>query len=336
MTRRKAWIIAGNAAAVAIAVAIAVVAGVHFEQARHPVTAPRPAATAVPRPSVVKPAFPLMPYLGVYEPSSPDSYTGVTGFAGLIGRQPNIAVYYSSWFEEFQTGFAQSARARGTTPMVQIEPTGISLAAIADGTYDGYLKDYAAAVRAFHSPVILAFGHEMNANWYGWGYTKTSPAVFVRAWRHIHDLFAADGAKNVIWLWVVNAIGSQPVSSDIQQWWPGASYVNWVGVDGHYFDAGVKFPALFGATLGQVHRFTNAPVLVSEAGIAPKVSLERISDLFSGAQSHGLIGVVWFDVSGHNIRVEGYPAALSALKSAVDDYTRLPPPAPAPTETLEG
>jgi hypothetical protein len=325
MRSRDAKILACNAAAVVIAVAIAVTAGLRFSGDKHPVTVPRLAADAGHRPSVVDPDPPVMPYLGVYEPSSPSSFTGVTDFAGLISRRPNIAVYYSSWGEPFQTGFAQSAHANGATPMVQIEPAGVNLAAIADGSYDRYLNEYASAVRQFGAPVILAFGHEMNADWYGWGYQRTSPAVFVQAWRHIHDLFAADGARNVKWLWAVNVTGSPSVSSDIRQWWPGSRYVTWVGVEGHYYDAAVKFPRLFGATLGQVGAFTRDPILVSEAGIAPNVSPERITDLFSGAQSSGLIGVVWFDEAGRNISVVDDPAALSALRSAVGTYTRLTP-----------
>jgi mannan endo-1,4-beta-mannosidase len=52
---------------------------------------------------------------------------------------------------------------------VQIDPTDVSLAAIADGAYDGYLQSYAEQLRAFGHPVIIGFGHEMNGNWYSWG-----------------------------------------------------------------------------------------------------------------------------------------------------------------------
>ena len=74
-------------------------------------------------------------------------------------------------------------------PLVQINPKGINLAAIASGHYDSYLSSYAEAVRSYHRPVILGFGHEMNGNWYSWGYRHTSPADFVAAWRHIVTLF---------------------------------------------------------------------------------------------------------------------------------------------------
>lgn len=51
------------------------------------------------------------------------------------------------------------------------------------------------------------------------------------------------------------------------------------------------------------------------------MSPERITDLFSGARAHGMIGVVWFDVTGHNVRVEGDPPALAAFRTVVARYT---------------
>ena len=107
------------------------------------------------------------------------------------GVKPNVVVYYSGWMEPFQAGFATTVAHDGAVPLVQINPTGISVAAIAAGQYDTYLNAYAKAVRAYHHPVILSFGHEMNGHWYSWGYTHTSPTVFVAAWRHIVTLFRA-------------------------------------------------------------------------------------------------------------------------------------------------
>ena len=103
-----------------------------------------------------------------------------------------------------RTNFATTAAEHGAVPLVQMDPYGVSLAAIASGQYDGYLSAYAKAVRSYIHPVILSFGHEMNGHWYPWGYMHTSPAVFIAAWRHIVNLFRQRGARNVIWLWTVN------------------------------------------------------------------------------------------------------------------------------------
>ena len=40
------------------------------------------------------------------------------------------------------------------------------------------------------------------------------------------------------------------------QWWPGNSYVNWVGIDGYYLKPSWSFAPLFGPTIGAVRGLT--------------------------------------------------------------------------------
>ena len=147
-------------------------------------------------------------YLGVYTNGSPTSYGGVTAFTSATGARPDVVMYYSGWFVPFPTAFATTVASNGAVPLVQMNPDRISLAQIAAGRYDAYLSSYAETVRAYRHPVIVSFGHEMNGNWYSWGYRHTSPATFVAAWRHIVNLFRALGARNVTWLWTVNIINN--------------------------------------------------------------------------------------------------------------------------------
>ena len=120
-------------------------------------------------------------YLGVYVPGVPESYAPITNFAAMSRVRPRVVLYYSGWYEPFQARFARLAARHGAVTLVQVNPDGISLAAIASGRYDAYLRAYAGAVKAFGRQVILSFGHEMNGSWYSWGYRHTSPAVFVAA-----------------------------------------------------------------------------------------------------------------------------------------------------------
>ena len=90
-------------------------------------------------------------------------------------------------------------------PLVQIDPTGVSLTAIAAGKYDAYLPSLTPPrSRRSVGRIIISFGPEMNGYWYSWGYRHTTPAVFVAAWRHIVTVFRAADAQNVTWLWTVN------------------------------------------------------------------------------------------------------------------------------------
>ena len=101
-------------------------------------------------------------YLGVYAQGSPLSYAGVTSFRKATGTSPDLAMYYSGWYESFQTAFVRKAAADGAVPLVQIDPTNINVASIASGKYDGYLSSYAVAVKAYHGPIVMGFGHEMT------------------------------------------------------------------------------------------------------------------------------------------------------------------------------
>jgi mannan endo-1,4-beta-mannosidase len=266
-------------------------------------------------------------YLGVFTKGIPDSYSGVTSFANAAGTKPDVVMYYSGWFVPFPTKFANTAANNGAVPLVQMDPEGVSVAAIASGKYDPYLSQYAESVRAYHHPVILSFGHEMNGDWYPWGYKKTSPRVFIAAWRHIVNLFRVLGAENVTWLWTVNIIndtqrGKIPSPT---QWWPGDSYVNWVGIDGYYLKSSWQFAPLFGPTITAVRSLTLDPILIAETGAVPAAGQpEKIANLFAGVRQYGLLGLVWFDsTNSHGVPFAiNNSAAFAAFRKAASAYHR--------------
>ena len=113
------------------------------------------------------------------------------------------------------------------------EPYDTTAQAIANGQSDAYITKFADAVRALNLPVAISFGHEMNGNWYPWGTDQTSAPAFVAAWRHIHNLFVQAGASNVIWVWNPNIINPVP-QVQLQPYWPGDAYVDWVGITGYF------------------------------------------------------------------------------------------------------
>ena len=260
-----------------------------------------------------------MSQLGLFEPGVPESYTPVADFSSASGVRPNLDVYYSGWYEPFHAEFAADAARHGAVTLVQINPTGIDLAAIATGTYDAYLRSYAVAVCSAGRRVILSFGHEMNASWYSWGFTHASPAAFVAAWRHIVMLFHAAGASNVSWLWTVNVTNWPSHIAAIEPWWPGDAYVTWVGLDGYYYRPSQTFGTLFGPTITAVHTLTSAPVIIAETGVAPGAGKPaKVTELFAGVRNYGLLGFVWFDaVTEQDWRISNDPAAIAALRTGV-------------------
>jgi mannan endo-1,4-beta-mannosidase len=261
-------------------------------------------------------------YLGLYIPGAPMSYTGLTSFTRVTGIRPNLVSYYSGWLEPFQMRFAQAAAEHHAVPLVQIDPTNISVAAIAAGRYDAYLTAYAKAVRAYRLAVVLSFGHEMNGSWYSWGYRNTAAAQFVAAWRHLVTVFRSVGATNVTWLWTANVfVQGRTSAARPAPWWPGRQYVTWVGIDGYYPRAVCPFAQLFGPTIAAVREFTDDPILISETGALHAAGQPaKIAGLFAGIRTYQLLGFIWFDANtDRDYRITS-PAAFAAFRRGARTY----------------
>jgi hypothetical protein len=306
---------------VAVAAAVAVIAAVII---RFGPSGSGPAAANAPLPTA--PAS----YLGVYEHGPPGYYQQVEKFTKSVGQQPNLVGYYSGWGEGFQASFARTVDAHGAVTIVQWDPTGASVARIAAGDYDSYLRVFADSVRAFGRPVVIGFGHEMNATWYTWGYGRVRPRTFVTAWRHIVRLFRSRGADNVTWLWTINA--DLPSTGRITDWWPGAGYVTWVGIDGYYYRPSDTFGTVFGPTITQARELTHKPVLLSETAVGPVPGQPaKIGNLFAGMRLYQTLGLVWFDISQddgiyhQDWRIENSRAAEAAFQRGVARMTLMRP-----------
>lgn len=276
------------------------------------------------QPPVVRASLPPKAdsYLGVYEPDSPPSYQPIEEFAQATARQPNLILYYSGWAEPFATSFADMVYKHGLIPFVQIDPTLASVSAIATGAYDEYLDTYADAVRDFGHQVVIGFGHEMNNKNYSWGYGKTSPATFVAAWRHIVTLFRSQGADNVTWVWTLEV--DSKTTGPAASWWPGPSYVDWVGIDGYYSSPSDTFSSVFVRTINQVRALTDKPVLLSETAVTQHGNqYANIVNLFEGMLKYKTLGLVWFDqdqlhqIEDQDWRIEGDFQAEAAFRASV-------------------
>ncbi len=261
-------------------------------------------------------------WLGVYESSTPSSYRPIQAFGQVAGRQPNLAGYISGWAEPFGGAFAATMHSHGITPLIQIDPTDASITAIANGTYDQYLRSFADSVRTFGHGVVIGFGQEMNAPWFPWGYGHVSSQTFVAAWRHLVTVFRQQGADNVYWLWTLQA--DQAGTGQIRNWWPGPGYVSWVGIDGFYSKPTDTFASVFGKTIHQVRALTNRPVLLAETAVGPQANqFANIINLFAGARKANVLGLVWYDIAQRggvdpqDWRIESSPTARPALQYGV-------------------
>lgn len=286
-------------------------------------------------PQVVEPttvSHPVVPLSALLDPKSgkffglevngaPDSMNPVTDVAASLSDNPNLIGQYVEWNKPFDTMAATNTLNYGALYYMVWEPFDVSVQSIASGASDAYITKFAKSVKAFGDPVALSFGHEMNGNWYPWGTNGATPSEFVAAWRHIHNIFASVGADNVIWVWNPNIINPMP-DVQLQPYWPGNAYVNWVGITGYFPTTGADtFAELYGPTMSEIREFTSKPFIIAETAVETGPNqTQDVNDLISGVKaSSDVLGFVWFnyDKSGVDWTVTDRPEVRAAVASAL-------------------
>jgi mannan endo-1,4-beta-mannosidase len=321
-------VVVSVAAVIAVSAATAVTLHAFVPKIIPPASRTGPAGPFRLHPVVIKLSVKPASYLGAYSHGVPRTYAPINSFAAAVGTQLNVVLYYSGWNEPFQTAFATQVADHDAVPLVQIEPGNTSLAAIAAGDYDSYLESYANAVASYGARtgrgVIIGFAHEPNGRWYPWGFGHVRPAIWVAAWRHIVNVFRRQGADDVTWLWTVNIKDVRGGIPSPSRWWPGSSYVTWVGIDGYYLKPSWTFASLFGPTIKSIRALTLDPILISETAAGSAVGQPtKITDLFAGVRAYGLLGFVWFNAKGTQDWRVTDPAAIAAFRRGAKAYKRL-------------
>ena len=226
----------------------------------------------------------------------------------------------------------------GAEAVIELQPVHLSMIQVASGTDDQWLLDTLAPnLAAVGDPVTISFAPEMNGQWYPWGTTKTTPANYVLAWRHIHDVLAASPAgKLITWLWQPSAIHFSTPSP--LPFWPGSKYVNEIGLDGYYVLPNDTFDVIFKQTIKLMRTVSNAPILVGETAVGATTGHlgPDIRNLFAGIREYHLLGLVWFNIAQHggkyhqDWRLQDHPVGLRAFinQLAVVGHAGIPAFAP--------
>jgi beta-mannanase len=148
-----------------------------------------------------------------------------------------------------------------------------ALREIVDGRYDNHVRGWARDAAAWGEPFYLRFAHEMNGSWYPWSpgvNGNAGAAEYVAAWRRVHKIFEEEGATNVRWVWSPD-VRSSP---HLAKLYPGAAYVDWVGLDGYNWGTSQPghswqtFSEIFGRSYDKLARMTKKPMMISETASA--------------------------------------------------------------------
>jgi len=116
-------------------------------------------------------------------------------------------------------------------------PGPITHSDVAAGKYDDQLRAFADAARDTDIPIFFDYDGEMN-NAHPWGgrYEGGTAAHFRDAYRHIIDVFRAEGATNVTFLIQYGAPNGYAAGSywepfeQFANYYPGDDYIDWIGL----------------------------------------------------------------------------------------------------------
>jgi mannan endo-1,4-beta-mannosidase len=300
-------------------------------------------------------------FLGVStENSSPEE---AASFAQAAGRSVDAVMLSRDWASnEFDLAAISDLAQAGHLPIIAWEPwdhaarlngdrlravqPAYRLASIIAGDHDNLIRNWARGAAQWGQPLGLRLGHEMNGYWYPWSESANgnNPGEFAEAWRHVHDLFTAQGATNVIWIWSPNLVN--PTLTDVAELWPGDTYVDWVGLVG-YLGNGIDprqwlptFGQLFGPTIAEIRDFTDKPMVITEIGATDLGGhkAEWITEVLDAVSVHpDIIGLMWFELSKEqDWRIVSSEAAREAFARGVsDDQLWGAEPTPAETTLAE-
>ncbi len=134
---------------------------------------------------------------------------------------------------------------QGYLPMITLEDHFINmnpgtkqpnLYSIIEGHFDPFITTWAKQIKQVDGIVLLRILHEFNGDWYPWctANNDKDPALLIKAFRHIHDIFTEHEVTNVKFIWCANALSyPQEKWNFVMDAYPGNDYVDIVGMDAY-------------------------------------------------------------------------------------------------------
>ena len=268
--------------------------------------------------------------------------TGGTLFGGndglarqttAFGRNLAIVRVYYQIGGTFPSYIDTQHMKEGATLLVSLDSPGQSYASIAAGQYDATILAFLRAVNraAFQyglRSIYVSFQHEPDSPQHaGFG----SPAQFVRAWDHVHQLAESaslDWNQGGRLRWVLILIHGT-YAGEAGAYWPGSGEADIVAADGynsyrcgHDWQQQMPTPAELFNPLLSFAAAHGLPAFISEWGSDTSTSnaqpqfIQQMQAYL--ASNRNIAAAMYWDDGGTgrgscNYRVDGHPASLAAM-----------------------
>ena len=155
--------------------------------------------------------------------STPQTQPQLNYLEGLVNRKFDIVYNFHKIGDVLPTPSEKAIVRDGRMLHVNIETKTFSWAQVASGAADAQLTQQARGLQSLGVPVYINFDHEPDA---GKKAVRGTPADFVAAYRHVHQVFDQAGANNAVWVWVVT--GFKGNFKKLPALYPGNDVVDWI------------------------------------------------------------------------------------------------------------
>jgi mannan endo-1,4-beta-mannosidase len=283
----------------------------------------------------------------------PWDMSAVSHFEGMVGKGLSLIEFSASFAEcdggscdyyKFPRSEMDTIRNYGAIPFfswgsqsapvtADINEPAFQLADIVNGSFDGYIREFAEAARDWGHPFFLRFDWEMNGNWFPWAEDANgnNPGEYVAAGRHVHDIFTQVGATNATWVWCPY-VKSSPKMRPLASFYPGDEYVDWTSLDGfNWASNGVNpqpwtsFDKIFGPSYWAIVKkiAPTKPMLLAEMATGGKGYAKStwIDEMFKVLRTEypRIRGLIWFEQFDRGVQwpLETAPSVTQAFSRGI-------------------
>ena len=252
-----------------------------------------------------------------------------------IGHRFDMVLWFTSFEDPFEAAPVEKILEGNRKPIVTWQPHDASLADIVAGKEDDYLRQWAKDTSALSGTLYIRPFPEMNGDWVPW---SGDPELLKAAWIHIVDLFRAEGADNVQWVWCPN-ITDWPRTEEnrFENYYPGDAYVDVLALDG--FNWGTSrdnqiwrsFDEIFTEPYERITALGDQPLWLAEIASAEQGGDKAawIEDMLSKTGYPQIDGIIWFNERKEaDWRMQSTDRSLNAFKTWFEQSEALAQAAP--------
>ena len=321
-------------------------------------TAEGPVALAMPQNGVYTGA-----YIDFGEGESEVTYDVLIAFERLTGKPLAVVAFGNFWGDQtFPEKTVRVIAGYGAVPLLYWSPWGepydetkgpdrFGLREILAGKWDKYIDDWADAARRYGKPLLVAWGLEMNGTWFPWsGYfydggkvighkdgqpLYQGPELYKQAYKYVVDRVRARKATNILWGFHANNFSSPLMPwNEMANYYPGADYVDWLGLSVYgkmeQEEGWAEFGEMMAGPYAEICQLNaEKPVFVAEWGVGEYPPGDKAGFIASALRDlpseypRVRLAVYWHerwenkDGSFSNLRVNSSPEALQAYRAGI-------------------